>query len=67
MVFRAGQRDPCILDVARFLESVKLRSPRFHPAWKNHAIVHGEPFGIRLRIEQNIEEKEKKRNEMKQN
>ena len=55
MVFRAGQRDPCTWDVARFSESVKIHPPaagvflRFpkisqHLACMDHAILHGKPF-----------------------
>ena len=56
MVFRAGERDPCTLDVARISESVNIHEPkasaflRFpkieqHPKCKDHAILHGKPFG----------------------
>ena len=59
MVFRAGYRYLCTWDVARLSESVKIHSPtarvflRFakfsqHPACKDHAILHGKPFGIPL-------------------
>ena len=55
MVFRAGLRDPCTRDVARFSESVKIHEPqasvilRFlkieqHPKCMDHAILHGKPF-----------------------
>ena len=44
MVFRAGQRDPCTWDVARFSESVKFPKISQHPACMDHAILHGKPF-----------------------
>ena len=55
-VFRAGLRDPCMRDVARLSESVKILEPqacvflRFpnveqHPKCMDHAILLGKPFG----------------------
>ena len=59
MVFRAGYRDPCTWDIARFSECVKIDSPAArvflrlpkisqHPACMDHAILHGKPFSNHL-------------------
>jgi hypothetical protein len=62
MVFRAGLRDPCTMDVARLSESVKILEPqanvflRFpkveqveqHPKCMDHAILLGKPLVIVL-------------------
>ena len=56
MVFRAGMRGPCMRDVARISESVKMLEPqpsvflRFPkverlPKSMDHAILLGKPFG----------------------
>ena len=39
---RAGLRDPCMRDVARLSESVKILEPQ---ASMDHAILLGKPFG----------------------
>ena len=67
MVFRAGLRDPCTWDVARFSDSVKIHSPAArvflclpkisqHPACMDHAILNGKLFSnplifSRLKVE----------------